>query len=78
MQKPYLVRVDWDDEAEVWVADSDDIPGLATESETVEALVAKLKLMIPELLELNGVTASDAVPFEILVRRFDTANRVAA
>ena len=55
MQKPLLVRADWDDEARVWVADSDDVPGLATEAETVEALVAKVKVMIPELLELNGV-----------------------
>ena len=54
MKKVLLVRVDWDPEAKVWVADSDDVPGLATEAQTVEDLMAKLENMIPELLELNG------------------------
>ena len=78
MQKPMLVRADWDDEAGVWVADSDEIPGLVTEAETVEALIAKLKQMIPELLELNGVPGQGEVAFEVLLRRFDTVERAAA
>ena len=78
MQKPLLVRADWDDEARVWVADSDDVPGLSTEAETVEALVAKVKVMIPELLELNGVPGQGEIPFEVLIRRFDTTLRAAA
>ena len=43
------VRALWDDEAKVWVATSDDVPGLATEADTVEQLVAKLQVMVPEL-----------------------------
>ncbi len=78
MRKPLLVRADWDDEAGVWVADSDEIPGLVTEAETVEALFAKLKQMIPELLELNGVPGHGEVAFEVLLRRFDTVQRAAA
>jgi predicted RNase H-like HicB family nuclease len=54
MKRVLLVRADWDPDAKVWVADSDDVPGLATEAETVEVLVAKLEVMIPELLEGNG------------------------
>lgn len=42
----------WDAEARVWVATSEDVPGLATEAPTVEALRAKIETMIPELLEL--------------------------
>ena len=52
--KPFFVRAEWDEEAHVWVATSDDVPGLATEGETIEGLVEKLKVMIPELLEANG------------------------
>ncbi len=48
------VRADWDTEANVYVAESDDVPGLITEAATAEQLVAKLRLMVPELLELNG------------------------
>jgi predicted RNase H-like HicB family nuclease len=78
MTRVLLVRADWDPEARVWVADSDDVPGLATESETVEDLMAKLEVMIPELLELNGWPDLDEVPFEILIRRFEIARRRAA
>ena len=34
--KPLFVRAEWDDEASVWVATSEDVPGLATEEETIE------------------------------------------
>ena len=54
MIKPYCVHAQWDEEAKVWIASSDDVPGLATEADTTEALVQKLKTLIPELLELNG------------------------
>ena len=48
------MRAFWDDEAGVWVAVSDLIPGLVTEAETVEQLAVKLESLIPELLELNA------------------------
>ena len=44
----------WDDEAGVWVAQSEQVPGLVTEAETVEELSSKLERLIPELLELNA------------------------
>lgn len=50
----YRVSAEWDPEAEVWVATSDDVLGLATEAESIEALTEKLRSMIPELLEANG------------------------
>lgn len=49
----YHVQADWDPEAWVWVATSDDVPGLATEAETIEALTEKLRTIVPELLEAN-------------------------
>ena len=56
-RRSIIVRASWDDEASVWVADSSDVPGLATEAATFEALRDKVLQMIPELLELNGVTS---------------------
>ena len=53
MQKALFVRAEWDEEAQVWVATSDDVPGLATEADTMEALCAKLEIMVPELLSAN-------------------------
>jgi hypothetical protein len=78
MKTVLLVRADWDPEAKVWIADSEDVPGLATEATTVEGLMSRLEVMIPELLELNGWPDQDEVPFEILIRRFETARRQAA
>ena len=48
-----LVRAIWDEEAQVWVATSHDVPGLATEADTLEELRAKVLVMIPELLQAN-------------------------
>ena len=70
-KKPLFIRAEWDDEARVWVATSDDVPGLATEGETVEGLIKKLRVMVPELLEANGNPIEYEVPFEILTRRFE-------
>ena len=71
--KPLFVRAEWDEVAGVWVATSDDVPGLATEAETMESLIEKLKTMIPELLAANGDSPSTDIPFELLTRRFEVA-----
>ena len=74
--KPFFVRAEWDEDARVWVATSDDVPGLATEGDTLEGLVEKLKIMIPELLDANGELWESQIPFEILTRRFEIAQPV--
>ena len=74
-EKPLFIRAEWDDEAQVWVATSDDVPGLVTEEDTLEALIRKLKIVIPELLEANGLIGENEVPFELLTRRFEVAQR---
>lgn len=66
MNKPLYVHASWDDEARVWVAASDDVPGLATEAATTEELIEKLKAMIPELIVLNGVERRRPIPFELM------------
>ncbi|MGD0025811.1 MAG: DUF1902 domain-containing protein [Xanthobacteraceae bacterium] len=52
---PYRVIAEWDEDARVWVASSEDVPGLATGADTFEDLIAKLKIVIPELLVENGL-----------------------
>ena len=74
--KPFFVRAEWDEEASVWVATSDDVPGLVTEEATMEGLIEKLKVIIPELLEANGVRINQEVPFEVMTRRFEIAQSV--
>ena len=50
MARMISVRADWDGDAKVWVATSDDV-GLATEAETFDSLTAKIPTMIGDLLE---------------------------
>jgi predicted RNase H-like HicB family nuclease len=68
-EQVYTVHCTWDPEAEVWVATSDDVPGLATGADTLDTLVDKLKVVIPELLEANGLLPADRpgdIPFAII------------
>ena len=55
----------WDEEAEVWVAESDDVPGLVAEAPSIPALIKRLQVLIPELLDENGYPDGEDVPFEI-------------
>lgn len=51
-----LIRLTWDPEACVWIAESDDVPGLVLESGSFDALIERVRFTVPELLELNGTT----------------------
>jgi len=62
-----LVKAVWDDEAGVFVATSSDVPGLVTEAATPEKLLAKLKEMIPDLLEMNTDTGDGGVEVPLYV-----------
>ena len=67
MKKEFLIKAFWDMETGVWVATSDDVPGLVTEAVNMELLIKKLKDMIPELLELNGIYEKGTeIPFSIM------------
>jgi hypothetical protein len=71
MEKALFVRAEWDENAEVWVATSDDVPKLVAEADTAEALLTKLRTLLPELLEANGYPNSDDVSFELFSRCSD-------
>ena len=68
MNKVYQVLAQWDTEAGVWVAESEDVPGLVAEAESPNLLREKLRVLIPELLELNGVLDKGASPVQFRVR----------
>lgn len=69
----YVINATWDEDAKVWVAVSDDVPGLVAEADDVPQLMNKLKVLIPELLEANGVlprpAAHSSFPIELLTHR---------
>ena len=62
-----IVRASWDSDSEVWVATSDDVPGLVAEAESPQELERKLKSLIPILLEENdGYQDVPEVPLVVL------------
>lgn len=78
-QKPLEIKAFWDSEACVWVASSEDIKGLATEAATMEDLIRKLNIMVPELLKANGYRDDlDEVPFMLCSEYRNVAARRAA
>lgn len=78
-ENQFLIKAFWDNEASVWVATSDDIPGLVTEASTDQELIDKLKIMIPELLSANNKLPESAeVSFSVnLSQRTETVYREA-
>lgn len=58
------IEANWDPDAKVWVAESQDIP-LVTEAPTIEAMLAKLPGIIQDLLE-DEAAEDQTVPFELV------------
>ena len=54
-----VIHTNWDSEAGCWYATSDDIPGLATGADTIEDLIERLKVIVPELVELNEIPVAE-------------------
>ena len=50
------IKLFWDDESQVWIGTSDEVPGLVLESESFEELIERVRFTVPELLELNRLS----------------------
>ena len=48
------IEARWDGEAGVWIATSNDAPGLVVEADTWPAMIEEVRLVLPEFLELSG------------------------
>jgi Domain of unknown function (DUF1902) len=73
----WTVKAAWDDEARVWYVQDSNVPGLATGADTFEALIEKLKIVIPELLAENGLTPSaEGLSFSVKAERLELAHVV--
>ena len=67
MSRVINILANWDPEAKVWVAESNDIP-LVTEASTVEVLLAKLPGIIQDLLEDEADGKGLDIAFEFCAR----------
>ncbi len=66
----YIINLFWDNEAGVWIATSDDISGLVLESNSLDALIEKVKIAVPELLELNKKIENKTASLHFLSEKY--------
>jgi hypothetical protein len=65
MGRLIVVRATWDHEANVWTAESSDLPGLVTEASRLDELDRKLPGLIQDLMEVDGDGEMD-IPVEVV------------
>ena len=61
----YSVRCSWDEEAQVWIAESEDIPGLVLESGSFDALLERVRFAAQELIDLNTAPPAATLHFHL-------------
>ncbi len=68
MTDSFRVTAQWEAEAAVWIATSEDILGLVTEAATLDDLYRRVVAVTPELLADNDVAASGTrtIDFHVL------------
>ncbi len=73
---PINIVAEWDPEASVWVATSEDIAGFVMEDATIERLTSRIPDVLEDLIELNNVelpAGLSEVPFEVRTLQTGTA-----
>ncbi len=72
MANSIIVKAEWDSDAKVWVATTEDIAGFVAEADSFDALQPRVMAVLADLIELNGFE-SDLVeiPVHIVASRTD-------
>jgi len=60
MSRSITINARWDPEARVWIATSNDVPGLVVEADTWPTMIEEVRLVLPDLLELSGEGTDNA------------------
>lgn len=73
-KRTFTITCEWDAEAEVWYVSESNVPGLAAEAPTVEAMNAVLRERVPELIRANVPEAKPhcEVPFDLLIKKSES------
>ena len=53
----YIIDLVFDEETQKWYAQNDDIP-ILLEDDSVDCLIDRVKLAVPEMLELNKIPSA--------------------
>lgn len=52
----YRIQAEWNQEDRCWIATSDDLPGLVTGADSLDELIGRLKVIIPDFLDALSQT----------------------
>jgi predicted RNase H-like HicB family nuclease len=63
MGHTFRVEAEYDIEAGIWYVSDSDVPGLATEASSLDELMAKLQVMIPDLFDARAECGLESVRF---------------
>jgi len=72
------VQVQWDPEAGIWWAESADLPGLVSEAPSLDALIERVSLIIPDLLTAAEGSAAIGGSAQRVTFRVDRVVEIAA
>ena len=67
-----LIRVLWDRDEGVWVATSDDVPGLVVVAASFDEVVSEVRVLAPELLDLNVISKDKVLDLHFLADRLES------
>jgi hypothetical protein len=73
-----VVKASYDRDAGVWYVSDSEVPGLATEASSFDALCQRVLDMVPELLELNGWQDRGELALEIIAHTTSKVRLAAA
>ena len=71
------IHAEWDAEAGVWLATSEEILGLCVQAETFDELVEVIAALVPELLMENHIATPDLISIRVLAERTATVRAAA-
>lgn len=76
-ERVYYVKAEWDADAGVWSVTQSDVPGLAAEAPSPQALIELLNTLVPEMLSLNSPDSDPDVPYSVMFDHIRTGRAVA-
>jgi hypothetical protein len=65
------INLVWDLESDRWHTETEDVPGMVLESGSFDALVEKVKLIAPDMLEMN-CDYTGPIHFDFTAKRVET------
>jgi predicted RNase H-like HicB family nuclease len=77
MMMTFDIHAEWDAEAGVWIATSEEVLGLCVQAETFDELVEVVAALVPELLMENHIATPDLIPIRVLAERTATVRAAA-